>query len=251
MKKRMGRLARAHDPKIKKLKDLGIKLPVPPPSIDWTKGIKSWGMMKNDELGDCTCAAVYHARQIWTLNTGVEKTEPDVDVLKLYEAACGYNPADPNTDQGGIEQNVLKYLLNTGMPLADGTAHKILGFAEVNHKDLNEVKLTIAEFGVAYIGIDVPESIYGANGMPLTIWGYVPDSPVEGGHAIILVGYDSKGFTVISWGGIYHMTFAFFEKYCEEVYAIVDKSWIKSTGKTPLGLSLADLELLMKEIKEN
>ena len=248
--KKLGRKPRAFDTRIKKMKTIVAHLPVAPATVNWTKGVKKFGMMLNDTLGDCTCAAVFHARQIWTENTGIENTQPDAEVLKLYEAACGYNPKDPNTDQGGVEQDVLKYLLNKGVPLADGTTDKILAFVEVDQKNLNEVKLAVSDFGLAYIGIEVPGNIFKPNGDPLAVWDYVPNASSEGGHAIIIVGYDAVGFTVISWGELYKMTYAFFNHYCDEVYAIADKNWIAKTGKTPLGMTLAQLEALMTEIKE-
>lgn len=251
-KYKMGRKARTFDPRVKRLKSWfkTASLPAPPPKADWTNGVKDFGMMLNDQLSDCTCAAVYHARQIWTMQTGKEITEPDANVLKLYENSCGYDPNDPNSDQGGIEQDVLKYLLNSGIPLSDGSTDKILGYVEVDQTMIDEVKLTVSEFGVAYIGIEVPKNIFGKNGQPLQTWDYVSGSKTDGGHAIVIVGYDDSGFTVISWGSLYKMTYAFFAKYCVEVYAIVDKNWIAKTGKTPLGLSLADLETLMKELAE-
>lgn len=249
MKMRMGRLPRAHNPNVMKLSALG-SIPMAPVEANWTKGIKSWGMMINDQLGDCTCAAVGHALQVWTVNTSKEVTIPDADVLKLYEVACGYNPNDPSTDCGGVEQNVLEYLYKSGIPLANGSVDKILGFAEVNEQNLNEVKLTIAEFGVAYIGIEVPDSIYSSDGNVQQVWDYVPGANIEGGHAIVLVGYDATGFEFISWGSVYKMTYEFFKQYCSEAYAIVDHNWIKSTGKTPMGISLVALEQLMSKIKE-
>ena len=225
-------------------------LPQPPISCDWTDHINNFGMMMNDTLGCCTCAAVFHARQIWTANTKVEDTEADRFILQLYEEACGYKPNDPNTDQGGVEQDVLHYIQTVGVPLANGARDKILGFAEVNKNNLDEVKLAISEFGLAYIGFQVPDSIYDSNGEPLPIWNVSPiESNIEGGHAVILVGYDANGLTVISWGQKYIMSWNFFQKYVDEVYAIVDNNWIKSTGVTPLGLSIPALESLMTELK--
>ena len=69
---KFGRLHRTYDPRIPHLSALlaGQVPPPPPPSIDWTKGMPAnLGMMLNDTLGDCTCAAVYHAIQVWTYNS--------------------------------------------------------------------------------------------------------------------------------------------------------------------------------------
>ena len=81
---KLGRLLRTYDPRIPHLSALraGQTPPTPPASIDYTKGMPAnLGMMLNDTLGDCTCAAVYHAIQVWSFNA-LKKidTEPDSDV---------------------------------------------------------------------------------------------------------------------------------------------------------------------------
>jgi hypothetical protein len=70
--------------------------------------MQDWGMMLNDRLGCCTISAVGHAVQTWTANAlGRELTVPDSSILEYYEKWDGYNPADPATDQGGVEIDVL------------------------------------------------------------------------------------------------------------------------------------------------
>src|SRR5580704_7048834 len=117
----LGRLHRTYNPRIPHLSALlaGQTLPPPPPSVDYTKGMPAnLGMMLNDTLGDCTCAAVYHAIQVWTANSGSAMlTEPDADVRQLYIQACGYNPRVKGEGPGGNEQKVLTYLLKNGAPI--------------------------------------------------------------------------------------------------------------------------------------
>ena len=250
---KLGRQARTFNPKIMHMSAiLGAKnIPTPPTSVDWTHGITDFGMMMNDQLGCCTCAGVFHALQIWSANVLVEKTEPDNCILELYEQACGYKPGDASTDSGGIEQNVLSFIMNTGIPMSDGSRDKILGFMEVDPRNINDVKVTINDFGLAYIGFEVPNSIYDETGMPKTVWEYdATQTDIEGGHCIICVGYDDQYVTVISWGSLYKMSWEFFQKYTDEVYAIVSPDWIASTGINPLGMSVSDLEQLMAAIKE-
>ncbi len=137
---RLGRLARTHDKRIPMLHDLlkGAPLPPPPPSLDNTVGMPAnLGIMKNDTLGDCTCAAYYHALQVWSFKAQHNiDTEPDVDVVHLYEQACGYNPNQPGEGPGGNEQHVLTYLLNKGAPYGPTGAqrHKLAAFVEVDVK---------------------------------------------------------------------------------------------------------------------
>jgi hypothetical protein len=250
---KLGRLPRTHDPRIPHLSALvaGRTLPAPPAAIDYAKGMPAdLGAMLNDSLGDCTCAAVYHALQVWSFNAskGAKMvTEPDADVERLYELACGYNPKLGGEGPGGNEQHVLKYLLNTGAPMANGAPHRISAFVEVDPRLQDDVKRTIADCGLAYIGFNVPHYIVPDNAPPPAVWDIESkQTNIVGGHAVVLAGYDVDGARVVSWGQYYTMTWAFFAKYVDEAYAIADRTWIEAGGKTPGGLTLAELEQMMK-----
>jgi len=124
----LGRKAVVTDSRTKKLGAyIGASLPLPPIKVDWTKGVKNYGVMLNDKIGNCTICGVAHAIQVWSNNTGTEVTVPDSDILAMYEAWDGYNPNDPNSDNGGIELNVLKNWKNLGF-----FGHKLAAFATVS-----------------------------------------------------------------------------------------------------------------------
>jgi hypothetical protein len=253
---KLGRLLRSYDARIPHMSALlaGQTLPPPPPAVDWTVGMPAQlGMMLNDTLGDCTCAAVYHALQVWSANAqGGMQTQPDADVEKLYILACGYNPRVGGEGPGGNEQHVLTYLLRTGAPFGPTgqTKHKIAAFVEVDPRNTDDVKRTINESGVAYIGFNVPQFIVPAPpATPPAVWDVqTTDTQIVGGHAVVLAGYNAAGARVISWGQYYTMTWAFFAQYVDEVYAIADSTWIDSKGTTPGGLSLAELEVQMQAL---
>jgi len=254
---KLGRLHRSYDPRIPHMSALlaGQTLPPPPAQVNYTEGMPSnLGMMLNDTLGDCTCAAVYHAIQVWSFNATGGKamdTEPDPDVEKLYVLACGYNPRVSGEGPGGNEQHVLTYLLKSGAPTGPkGHArNKIAAFVEVDPRNTNDVKQTIVDCGVAYIGFNVPQYIVPTNGPPLQVWDVeTTNDAIVGGHAVVLAGYDPNGARVISWGQYYTMTWGFFAKYVDEVYAIADNSWIEAKSTTPGGLTLAELEVQMKAL---
>jgi hypothetical protein len=65
---------------------------------------------------------------------------------------------------------------------------------------------------------------------------------------VVLAGYNAAGARLISWGQYYTMTWSFFAKYVDEVYAIADKTWVETKGTTPGGLSVAELEVQMKAL---
>ena len=252
MKFALGRLPRTFDPGIPHLSALlGAKalLPPPPPSVDYTKDMPAnLGVMLNDALGDCTCAAYYHARQVWTFHSGKIVTEPDRDVEDLYIRACGYDPRKGGEGPGGIEQKVLAFLLKKGAATGPrGTLrHRISAFVEVDPRNHDDVKRTIVDCGVAYIGFNVPANIMPANAPPPSTWSVHPGAKIVGGHAVVLAGYDAHGARVISWGQYYTMTWDFFAAYVDEAYAIADTAWFsRKTKKSLCGLTLRQLEKLM------
>lgn len=252
---KLGRLHRTYNPRIPHLSALlaGKTLLPPPPSVDYTKGMPgNLGMMLNDRLGDCTCAAIYHALQVWSFNARKSiETAPDSDVEKLYILACGYNPRVGGEGPGGNEQHVLTYLLKTGAPTGPNgqSVQKIAAFVEVDPRNTDDVKRTINDCGVAYIGFNVPQYIVPANASPPAVWDVEnTNTNIVGGHAVVLAGYNAAGARVISWGQYYTMTWAFFAKYVDETYAIADRTWIEAGGKTPGGLTLAELEVQMQAL---
>ena len=253
---RLGRNPRKYDPRIPHLSALMggrlLTISPPPPSVDWSANMpQDFGVMRNDSLGCCIISAFYHSRQIWSFNTESEITDPDSDVISLYEKSCGYNPDDPHSDQGGNEQDVLNYLVNTGAPVGDGSAvDKLIAFVEVDVRNITDIKTVINECGVCYIGINMPQALMD-NVTP--VWGYNKgdDTTSAGGHAVILCGYNADGPFLISWGSKYQMTWSFFSQYVDEAYALADNIWFESNGNTLLGLNRTSLETLMVGIKES
>ena len=150
---KLGRRAIRHDPRTLQLARYMKALPPPPPAVDWTKGITAFGMMLNDALGDCTIAGCGHAVQIWTANLGAEVIVPDATVEQFYEEWDGYDPADPSTDQGGVELNVLNSWRQGGF-----AGHILTGFADPHPANLEAVRQAISLFGGVYIGLSLPLS---------------------------------------------------------------------------------------------
>jgi hypothetical protein len=257
---KFGRLPRVFDPKVPHLSALIAGKPQSPPprSRHWGHQMPAnLGAMLNDKLQNCTCAAFYHALQVWSFNAGDRSaanmlTVPDSDVEKLYSLACGYNPNQPGAGPGGKGQHVLKYLLNHGAPIgAHGQRNRIVAYIEVDPRHVDDVKRAIDECGIVYIGFDVPENL-GAQIRHLPeVWEVDRSNrKIIGGHAVVLPGYDESTLDVISWGQFYKMTWAFFSEYVDEVYAIADRAWINLTHKTPGGLTLEELEEQMHGLRE-
>ena len=255
---RLGRKARKFNPRVPHLSALmGSKhrrlMPIPV-DRDYTAGMPDdLGEMLNDELGDCTIAAKYHARQVRTfVATGKMVTESDACVEQFYEEACGYIPGDPTTDQGGNMQDVLTYEVTKGLPIGDGTQRlKIAAFVEIDPRNPDDLMLAIDECGLIDIGFNVPAFIMPDDAVPPLVWDVqATNRSIIGGHDVIQPGRVGGIYTTVSWGSPnYRMTEAFFEEYVDEAYGIITEEWITSTGKTPFGLGLSDWQALMEALK--
>ena len=63
----LGKRPAKHDSRTLQLAKYTAKMaPAPPVHEDWEKKISKWPMMKNDSVGDCTCACAGHMIEQWT-----------------------------------------------------------------------------------------------------------------------------------------------------------------------------------------
>jgi hypothetical protein len=99
-------------------------------------------------------------------------------------------------------------------------------------------------FGGIYIGLELPVTAQDQDVWAVPAGGAKgPGAPGSwGGHAVNVVGYDAHGLTVITWGAKKRMTWAFWDAYCEEAYALLSRDFIRASGKAPSGFSLAQLQ---------
>jgi hypothetical protein len=259
MSHKFGRLPREFDPRIPHLSALfaGKPRPRPPQSRHWGSRMPAdLGVMLNDKLLNCTCAAFYHALQVWSFNVAGKLaakmvTGSDTNVTQLYTLACGYDPKRPGEGPGGKGQHVLRYLLNHGAPVGQRRRNKILAYIEIDPRQIDDVRRAINDCGLVYVGFNAPQYLGPQNRHLPKVWDVDPaDRKIIGGHAVVLPGYDEETVDVISWGRFYKMTWRFFSKYVEEVYAIADPAWIAAIGKTPGGLSPKELEIQMQALRE-
>jgi hypothetical protein len=248
--RKLGKLPPRHDPRtLRFARYTSAQLPPPPASITWsTKAGSPWGMMLNDKIGDCTCAAAGHAVQTWTANTTGEVTLADSAVLAAYQAVSGYDPSTGANDNGAVEIDVLNYWRNTGVG-----GHQIGAYAAVHPQSPREVQEAIYLFGGLYIGVGLPlasqqQEVWSAPAFhfPSLHPAWRPGS--WGGHAVYVVDYDQDFLTCITWGALQKLTWGWFALYCEEAYAIVSPEWVSGAAKAPNGFDLAALSADLQAI---
>jgi len=242
---KLGRKAIRTDSRTLALGDyLKPSLPPPPPAKDWMCGISDWGVMKNNDLGDCTIAGVAHAIQVWSACLGKEVTVDDDTVVSYYSKWDGYDPADPTTDRGGIELDVLNSWHKEGF-----SGHDLFAFAAPKPSNLVQIRQAITLFGGVYIGVSLP-----VTAQTQDVWDVVPKSGANGrkgswgGHCVYVAKYDEHSFTCITWGKPKTMTIAFWKKYCDEAYALLGEDWLNEKG-APSGFAKDDLMKDLASIK--
>jgi hypothetical protein len=245
--RRLGKLEARHDPRTLQLANyLTVpRLPVAPYHQNWAAlASTSWGMMVNDSLGDCTCAAAGHAIQTWTANTGTELTIPDEDVVAAYSAITGYTSADPTSDRGAVELDVLNYWRKTGIG-----GQKIAAFMALEPGNKSHVKSAIDLFGGLYVGARLPVSA-----QTQRVWSIPPGGPVGpgapgtwGGHALWVVSYDANGGAFVTWGKLQRFTWGWFATYVDEAYALLSSALWAAPGRlAPSGFAFNDLAADLK-----
>lgn len=200
-------------------------LAAPPASCDWQSDSITWPMYGNDQWGDCTCAEIGHqVNQLTFYGSGTEVQPTDADVLGVYSAVTGFNPKKPSTDQGAYIQDVLAYWRRTGI-----AGHKIVAYGSVDVGNLVEVKQAIALFGSINIGINFPDSAMDQFNAG-EVWDVVKGARVEGGHCVMAGAYGNGRIGVVTWGAETEMTEAFWKKYVDEAWVVLDEDGLTRAG---------------------
>jgi len=220
-------------------------LPAPPKQVNLTTKVvrkvkKNWGMMQNDVIGDCTCAAAGHLIMEWTANAKAKMIDPTTaQIVSAYSAITGYNPRTGANDNGAVELDVLNYWRNTGI-----AGHKIAAFVALEPSNHQHIMDSVYIFGGCYIGVQLPVSA-----QEQKVWTVPPEGTTGrgkpgswGGHAVPVVAYDPRGLTVVTWGQLLRMTWSFWEAYCDEAFAILSPDYLTAKLKTPAGFDLKALQ---------
>lgn len=236
-----------HDPRFCKLGKLPVKaaklrlspylrpatLALAPPEVDWTKGITNWGVMLNDQLGDCTIAACAHAVQVWTANQSrpgerpTERTVSDALVESYYSKWCGYVPGNPSTDTGAAIAGVL-----TTWQKEEFSGAILDGFVDANPTNIEQVKQAVNIFGVVDAGVELPIAAQNQNVWDVSLGSdSAPGS--WGGHSVALAKYNATGPVFITWGALKQATWAWWRAYASEAKPLLSPLWMNREGKSP------------------
>lgn len=197
----------------------------PPASCDWQSDAITWPMYANDQWGCCTCAEIGHqVNQFTFYGSGAEVQPTEADVLGVYSMVTGFNPKKPSTDQGAYIQDVLAFWRRSGI-----AGHKIVAYAAVDVSNLTEVKQAISLFGSLNVGLNFPNTAMDQFNAGET-WDVVKGARVEGGHCVMAGSYGDGRIGIVTWGAEAEMTEAFWRKYVDEAWVVLDEDGLNRAG---------------------
>ena len=212
-------------------------------------GATAWGMLGNGPdgtvspgfhgAGDCVFAGGDHETMLWTLEGGNPASFTGANAISDYSAVTGYNPDNPDSDQGTDVRVALKYRQNTGLIDAAGNRHKIGIYLALEPGNTDHLLEALFLFGSVGIGIQFPDSAMDqfGSGKP---WSVVHGAKIEGGHYVPLVA-ERGNLVCVTWGRIQQLTLQFYMRYCDEAWAILSPEMLNA-DKSPEGFDLAQLQ---------
>jgi hypothetical protein len=233
---KLGKKPARHDPRTFDYAKYRTGNATPPPNAHWGNGIP-FTMLGNNQYGDCVEAGYAHMVQIWGDRAGSPYVPDEADTLAAYTAITGFNPNDPNTDKGTDILTAVNYWKSTGL---DG--HEITAFAALNPLDQSQMEESVAFFGGAYIGLQLPISAQSQVGQQWTVTQGPDAQPGSwGGHCVPICGYGPDQLWCVTWGAEQSMTWQFLTTYCDEAYVLLAQEWMEATGVSPSNLAWGQL----------
>jgi hypothetical protein len=215
------------------------ELKPPPPSTTYHKPTMPGIMGDNDEVGSCGPTSAANVNKVQTGNVLPSPIVwPTSTILSVYEAVGGYVPGRPQTDQGVVLSDLWDYWRDTGIA---GT--NIIAAISVDPANITHIQWAINIFGGGVAGWNLPASAENQTdaGKP---WTVVKGSPILGGHATAVSGYDPTGVTLETWAEQQEAAWSFFSAYCEEFWIFLTQQWIdENTGNSPVGLNLTSMSI--------
>jgi len=236
---KLGKLPARHDLRTLRFGRYCRALAPAPDVCDYSAKVPSWPMLGNDAYGDCTFAGAAHLSQCWADNTGRPFVPDDRAVVAEYLSFTG------GEDNGCVELDVLKKWRAEGI-----VGHKIGAFAALAAADHEHLRQTVYLFGGAYLGVALPLSAKNQ-----TVWDVPSQGPIDrgspgswGGHCVVVAAYDAAGPIVVTWGQLKRMTWAFYDAYVDEAYAILAQDFLSDVGKAPNGFDIAALAADLEQV---
>jgi len=192
-----------------------------------------WPWFYNDHYGDCTVAAAAHLAQEWAYVNGSAYVPSNDAVWKMYAGTPDFKIG---TDEGRNVKDAVAWMSKHGL---DG-GHKAFGRKLTNTRA--NLRAATYLLGGALVTLNLPKSVINQRRWQVTATNNAAGSYANGNglHCVAVVGYDSDLVYAVTWGQILPFTWAFFDRYVEETWAMLGWDWCPG-GTSPHGDSWANL----------
>lgn len=200
-----------------------------------------WGIMLNDEEGDCTIAGRWHTIQAQTTYEKRPFVQPDPAIHSEYRALTG----------GGDDGLDLLTVLKAWKAGTYG-GHALAAYAEIPWTDpklsaaytRQLLKIGVWAAGASYIAVMLPAAQQ-RNPMDWITVGTGPDwrPGTWGGHCVPILAYRLVGgklrFLIVTWGQLVEVSEEYLRAFCVETWMPVSQvDWTNTKGKTPSGRTI-------------
>lgn len=205
----------------------------PPPAFVAVPDVADWNVDSNDSLGDCGVAGIDHLFKAAAADTSETEHFPTAEQVAKY-----YLRYDGGQDNGVVLSDFLAYVRKHRF-----YGHTIAAYAPVAVHDVNTLHFVINAYDCAYVGITV------SNDMMRAVQGDGPwtwtlddlGGGVDGGHCIILAGYDSQWLYGITWGQVIRIAYPAWHRMSDEAWAVLPGEITKAKTDGH-GINLAALQ---------
>jgi len=207
-------------------------LPQAPPSVA-VPMVADWGMLGNENYGDCGPAGAIHGFMAAAADTYQTETFPTADQVVSY-----YLQYTSGQDTGVVLSDFLGYVKQNGF-----YGHCVDAYAPVSVSDVNTLRFTIDAYDFAYVGLTVSEGMMSAaQGEPPWTWTLEEAQGASiGGHCIILAGYDSNWLYGITWGNVVKIAYPAWNQMGDEAWALISGELTRA-GTDGHGVNLPALQ---------
>jgi hypothetical protein len=193
-------------------------LPTVPEQVDHLSGV-DYGLYYNDVAGTCGPTSLANYVRMVSAKFGAPRVPSWEVVQALYRMQNpGFDLNAPgNGEDNGVE---MKQMLVDAVRNGFGEDTQVLGFAEVNAADAEEIQACVAIFGGVLLGLDLDQAQ--ASQLADGVWDYAEGSPPWGGHAVLEGAYETdEDEDIITWAQRCRMTPAFVANQRAEAYVVI------------------------------
>lgn len=216
------------------------KLPPVPATFGHIRNSMYFPMYANDKYGCCVFAGAHHETRVWNNAAGRQFSSTEKNCLSDYAAVTGFDPNNPDTDQGTDMQDAAVYRQKTGIIDSFGIRHKIIGSVALQPGNWAQLCAGMYFFGAVGIGWRLPETaddLFDEH----RPWDFNSRLQIDGGHYTAGLSINSAGnLVVVTWGGLQAATRRAYEDYCDEALVYFTEENLQS-GVSPDGFDVVGL----------